>query len=188
MTRSLLLPLLALTLITPAFAGGKRPSKNRLTFHIQGDQTDGQKMVFPVPMGRKQRFFQKTPVNKTTEIVSLKHFIADDGTFGAVFSFDKNTAGRISAVTNRNQDKWLLAMLNGRPVDAVYIDRPVVDGRLVVWRGITQSEIIRFEYAMPITGETKEQWDARIKGHEEQRKAAQKAAKEAQKERNRRAQ
>jgi hypothetical protein len=41
---------------------------------------------------------------------------------------------------------------------------------------------------MPITGENREQWKQRIKGHEEQRKAAQKAMKEAQKERNRRAQ
>lgn len=186
MTRRLLLPFLAFAMVTPVFSMGKRPEKNRLTFHIQGDRTDGAKMVFPVPMGNKKLFFRKTPLTATKEIVSLKHFVAEDGTYGATFSFDRAAAQRIAAVTTSNQDKWLVAMLNGRPVDAVFIDQAVVDGRLVVWQGIQQAEIIRFEYAMPLTGETREQWKRRIKGHEQQRKAAQKAAKEAQQERNRR--
>lgn len=187
MTRRLILSLLAFAIVTPsAFAMGKRPEKNRLTFHLQGDVSDGPKMVFPLPMGSKKRYFRKSPITFTKEIVSLKHFVADDGTFGATFSFDKAAAGRIATLTTSNQDKWLVAMLNGRPVDAVFIDKPIRDGRLVIWQGIKQVEIIRFEYAMPITGETTKQWKERIKGHEAQRKAAQKAAKEAQKERNRR--
>ena len=63
---------------------------------------------------------------------------------------------------------------------------PVRDGKLVIWQGIKQVEIIRFEYASPLTGESQKEWKERIKGHEKQRKEAQKAAKEAQKERNRR--
>lgn len=184
--KTLLIPLLLALTVAPAFSMGKKPKKNRLTFHLQGKPTDGQKMVFPVPMGNKQLFFQKTPINRLDEIVSLKHFQTKDGTYGATFAFDKAASGRIAAVTTSNQDKWMVAMLNGRPVDVVYIDRPVRDGKLVIWRGIQQVEIIRFEYAMPITGETREQWKARIKGHEKQRKAAQKAMREAQEERNRR--
>lgn len=186
MTRRFFIPLLAILLISPVYSMGKKPEKNRLTFHVQGDRTDGQKMVFPIPVGNKRLFFRKTPVTATKEIVSLKHFVAEDGTYGATFSFGKAAARRIAAITTGNQDKWLVAMLNGRPVDAVFIDQPVTDGRLVIWKGIKQGEIIRFEYAMPITGETREQWKERIRGHEKQRKAAQKAAREAQKERNRR--
>jgi len=187
MTRRLILSFLAFVMVTPsALAMGKRPEKNQLTFHLQGHVSDGPKMVFPIPMGNRKRFFRKSPVTFTKEIVSLKHFMTEDGTYGATFSFDKAAAGRIAAITTSNQDKWLVAMLNGRPVDAVFIDKPIRDGRLVVWRGIKQVEIIRFEYAMPITGETTKQWKERIKGHEEQRKAAKKAAIEAQKERNRR--
>lgn len=186
MNRVLLIPLLIVASISLAYPMGKRPEKNRLTFHIQGKESDGPKMAFPVPMGDRRLFFSKSPVTFTKEIVSLKHFMTDDGTYGATFSFDKPAAGRIAAITTSNRDKWLVAMLNGRPVDVVFIDEPVTDGRLVIWRGITQKEIIRFEYAMPITGETREQWKDRIKGHEKQRKAAQKAMQEAQEERNRR--
>ena len=186
MNRFLVIPLLLAFTVAPAWSMGKRPEKNRLTFHIQGKRTDGPKMVFPVPMGNRKLFFSKSPITFTKEIVSLKHFVTEDGTYGATFSFDKAASGRIAAVTTSNRDKWLVAMLNGRPVDVVFIDKPVTDGKLVVWRDIKQTEIIRFEYAMPITGETREQWQERIKGHEKQRKAARKAAKEAQTERNRR--
>jgi len=186
MTKVLFSILLALAVTSPAFSMGKRPEKNRLSFHIQTDRTDGQKMVFPVPFGNKKLFFSKTPIVTIKNIVSLKHFVAEDGSFGAAFSFDKIGANRVAAVTTANQDKWLVAMLNGRPVDVVFVDRPIVDGKLVVWKDIKQKEIIRFEYAMPITGETREQWKARIKGHEKQRKAAKKAAKEEQDERNQR--
>lgn len=187
MTRRLILSLLAISLALPsAFAMGKRPEKNRLTFHIEGDATDGPKMVFPLQMGNKKRFFTKSPLTFTKEITSLKHFVSADGNYGATFTFTKAATSRIAAFTTQHQGKWLVAMLNGRPVDGVYIDAPVRDGRLVVWQGIKQVEIVRFEYALPLTGETTKEWKARIKGHEKQRKAAQKEAKEAQKERNRR--
>jgi hypothetical protein len=187
MTRRLILSLLTICMVLPsALAMGKRPEKNRLTFHLEGHVSDGPKMVFPLPMGTKKRFFKKSPLTFSKEIVSLKHFVTTDGSYGATFAFERAAAGRIAALTTQNQGKWLLAMLNGRPVDAVYIDTPVRDGKLVIWQGIKQVEIIRFEYASPLTGESQKEWKERIKGHEKQRKEAQKAAKEAQKERNRR--
>ncbi len=184
---AVLAPALVLTLALPTASGmGKRPKKNQLTFHIESDVSDGPKMVFPLQMGNKKRFFQKTPVTFNREITSLKHFPAEDGTYGATFTFSKAARTRIAAFTNQNQGKWIVAMLNGRAVDGVYIDAAVTDGRLVIWQGIKQVEIIRFEYALPLTGENQKEWKKRIKGHNKQRKEAIKAAKEAQKERNRR--
>lgn len=187
MTRRIILGILAATLILPSASGmGKRPEKNRLTFHLEGDISDGPKMVLPLQMGNKKRYFKKSPITFSKELVSLKHFPDEQGEYGAVFSFNLAAKTRIAAITTQNQDKWIVAMLNGRPVDGVFIDSPVTDGKLVIWRGINQSEIIRFEYFMPYTGETRKDWKKRIKGHEKQRKAAAKEAKEIQKERNRR--
>ena len=187
MIRRTLLGILSLVLILPIASGmGKRPKKNTLTFHLESHSADGPRMVFPLQMGNKKRFFKKSPVTFTKELVSLKHFADSEGTFGATFTFQRAASGRIAALTTQNQGKWLVAMLNGRPVDGVFIDSPVTDGRLVVWQGILQTEIIRFEYSLPITGESRKEWKKRIKRHEKQRKAAKKAAQEAQKERNRR--
>ena len=178
----ILLTLLALTLTIPnTFGMGKRPEKNRLTFHVEAEKIDNPKMVFPLQMGNRKRVFQKSGLTSTKEIISFKHFITEDGTYGAVFTFSKAAANRIAAITTQNQGKWLVGMLNGNAVDGVYIDGPIRDGKIVVWRGIKQVEIIRFEYAMPITGETKEAWKERIKSHEFQRKAAQELAREKKK-------
>jgi len=174
MTRRLIFALLAFSLLAPASASSKRPKKNSLTFHLEGNEVDGPRMVFPLPMGDKQRFFLKSPLTFTKELVAYKPFFAQDGTAGATFAFTKPAANRITARTTQHQGKWLMAMLNGRPVDAIYIDKPVRDGRLVIWQGIREGEINAFEYAMPHIGEDHKDWKARLKAHEAAMKAAKK--------------
>ncbi len=187
MTRRIILSILALCLCTPAFAsGGKKKTKNRLTFHLEGHHTDGQKMVFPLQMGNKKRFFQKTPLVMNKEIVAHKPFFAQDGTAGSTFLFNRAAINRVSALTTQNQGKWIVAMLNGRAVDSVYIDRPIIDGKLVIWQGLTKAEIIAFDYVIPHIGEDRKTWKKRLKDHKKARKAEIKRRKEEQKERNRR--
>ena len=86
---------------------------------------------------------------------------------GAVltFAFSQGASTRIAAMTTQNQGKWIVAMLNGRPVDFVRIDKPVQDGRLVIWRGIKESEIFAFDYMIPHIGEDTKAWKARLKAH-----------------------
>ncbi len=171
--------ILALALSLPsAIAGGKRPQKNRISFHIQGGMQDGPRMVFPAMVRGKRLFFQKTPIATAKNITSFKHFENPTGTFGATFSFDRQISKRITAFTTQHQKKWLVAMLNGRVVDSVIIDKPIRDGKLVVWDGIKLVEIVRFEYAFPLTGESREEWRKRLKEHNQNRKAAQKELKE----------
>lgn len=177
MTRRIILALLAFSFLSPVSASSKRPKKNTLTFHLEGNQVDGPKMVFPLPMGAKQRFFLKSPLTFTKELVAYKPFFADDGTAGATFAFAPAAVNRISARTTQHQGKWLVAMLNGRPVDAIYIDRPVKDGKLVVWKGIKEAEITAFEYAFPHIGEEYKDWKARLKAFEAAQKAAAKERK-----------
>ncbi|MEJ6645093.1 MAG: hypothetical protein QNL33_17735 [Akkermansiaceae bacterium] len=186
MTRRLIISLCALSLLAPAYGMGKKKDKNTLTFHLQGDQTDGPKMVFPLPMGNQKGFFRKSPLTFTKEILAYQPFFSDDGTAGATFAFSQGASTRIAALTTQNQGKWIVAMLNGRPVDFVRIDRPVQDGRLVIWRGIKESEIFAFDYVISHIGEDRKQWKARLKAHAAAKKAAEKAAKERQAARNRR--
>jgi len=186
MTRRLIFSLFAFSLLTPAYGMGEKQNKNTLTFHLQGDQTDGPKMVFPLPMGDQKGFFRKSPLTLTKEILAYTPFFSDDGTAGATFAFSQKASTRIAALTTENQGKWIIAMLNGRPVDFLRIDNPVHDGRLVIWRGIKESEILAFDYVLPHIGEDRKDWKARLKDHSTAKKAAGKSAKERQKERNRR--
>jgi hypothetical protein len=168
--RLFIITLLSLSLASPLFAFGKKPPKNSLTFHIQAHSTDNPKMIFPLPMGGKRLFFQKSPITFTKEIAAFLPFFAEDG-----------TAQRIAAITTQNRQKWIVAMLNGRPVDAVYVEKPVTDGRLVVWQGMKQGEVVAFDYIIPHIGETSKQWKQRLKDHKAARAAEIKARKEKKK-------
>ena len=179
--RLLILTLLSLSLTSSVLAWGKKPPKNRLTFHLQGHVSDGPKMVFPLPMGGKQLHFKKSPLTFTDEIVAFMPFFAEDGTSGATFQFKKAAAQRIAALTNQNSKKWLVAMLNGRPVDAVFIEKPVVDGKLVIWQGMKHAEVVSFDYVIPHIGESHKEWKQRLKDHQKAREAEIKARKERNK-------
>jgi len=178
--RLLIITLLSLSLTPSVFSFGKKPPKNRLTFHMQGQASDGPKMVFPLPIGDKRLFFKKSPLTFTKEIVAFLPFFAEDGTAGATFQFRPETARRIAALTNQNRQKWLVAMLNGRPVDAVFIEKPVTDGKLVIWQGIKQAEIISFDYIIPHIGESDKEWEERLENHKKSRAAEIQARKEKQ--------
>ncbi|MDB4537244.1 hypothetical protein N9230_01360 [Akkermansiaceae bacterium] len=179
--RLFIITLLSLSLASPLFAFGKKPPKNILTFHIQAHSTDNPKMIFPLPVGGKRLFFQKSPITFTKEIAAFLPFFAEDGTAGATFQFNKAAAQRIAAITTQNRQKWIVAMLNGRPMDAVYVEKPVTDGRLVVWQGMKQGEVVAFDYIIPHIGETSKQWKQRLKDHKAARAAEIKARKEKKK-------
>ena len=179
--RLFIITLLSLSLTAPIFAFGKKPPKNRLTFHLQGHSTDNPKMIFPLPMGGKRLFFKKSPLTFTKDIQAFLPFFAEDGTVGATFQFSREATRRIAALTTQNSKKWLVAMLNGRPVDAVFIEKPVTDGKLVIWQGMKQAEVVSFDYVIPHIGETSKQWKQRLKDHKVARAAEIKARKEKNK-------
>jgi hypothetical protein len=60
---------------------------------------------------------------------------------------------RLAAITAANQRRWMLANVNGRPVDAVMIDAQISDGVLVVWRGINLADIQALDATLPRAGE-----------------------------------
>lgn len=186
MTRRFLLALLSTAFLLPTYGMGKRADKNQLTFHLEGSETDGPKMVFPLPMGNQKRFFMKSPLTFTKELVAYTPFVAKDGSAGATFAFTRSATTRIAAMTTTHHGKWLVAMLNGRPVDAVYIDNPVQDGRLVIWQGMKEPEIYAFDLVLPHIGEDRKNWQTRIQGYKKARKEAARQGKEKQEARNRR--
>jgi len=172
--RFLIAPLLAILLTPSLHAMGKKPAPNRLTFHFQGHQSEGAKMVFPQALYGKTIFFRRSPELFTKDLTSFKPFVADDGTYGATFYLSKVARQRFAAVTTQHQKSWCIAMLNGRPLDAVMIDQPVNDGQTVVWQGLQKIEVNRFDLMIPRAGDSKEMWALRKKVIKEKLKKAKK--------------
>jgi preprotein translocase subunit SecD len=94
------------------------------------------------------------PEISTQDMVSFNPFPTEaGGDYGVVFALKENAARRFAAVTSANQGRWLVAVANGRVVDAVVIDKQVDDGMIVIWKDITLPDIGVFDETLPRTGE-----------------------------------
>ncbi len=148
--------LLALCPALTAHAGGKKGEKSGITFHLQGDPTDNPKMIFPQLTNGQELVYRRNPEFMLKDIAAFNPFPSQDGEgYGAVLQLKSGAKNRLSAVTAANTNRWMLAMVNGRLVDAVIIDKQVNDGLLVIWKGIGAAEIEAFDAMVPRLGEKK---------------------------------
>lgn len=161
--RRFLTALFSLALAFPVFAGGKKPDPTQVSFHAEGSAAEGPKMTFTQGVKGRNMVFRRSPEIQTIDIAAFRPFQADDGSFGATFMLKPGLQPRLQASTSANMGKWMLAMFNGRPVDAVRINAPVRDGQLVIWQGIQLVEMQRMMQKWPFIGESSADWKARKK-------------------------
>lgn len=139
-----------------AIAGGKKGAKSGISFHLQAERTDNPKMVFVQPTNGEQVPYRRNPEIMTKDLAAFDPFPSQDGEgYGAKLQLKPAARNRLAAITNANVNRWLLAMVNGRVVDAVIIDRQIDDGFLVIWKGIGKAEIDVLDSQIPRIGEKK---------------------------------
>jgi|LakMenEpi03Aug12_release.lakeMendotaPanAssembly.Ray.scaffolds.fasta_scaffold445611_2 hypothetical protein len=150
-----LLVMLLLALSSSIFASGKKDDKASVTFHMETENTDNPKMIFPQLANGQTRYFRRMPEANLKDIISFKPFPSEMGgdDYGIVFQLKNHAANRIAAITNANQGRWMIAQLNGRVVDGVLIDQQINDGLLVIWKGVTLADIDALDKALPLTGQ-----------------------------------
>jgi hypothetical protein len=148
--------MLILALSPVTFASGKKEPKASITFHMETEGTDNPKMIAPQMVNGQTRYFRRTSEVSLRDISSFRPFPADNGQgYGLVLKLKPNATNRLAAITTANQGRWLMAQVNGRPVDGVMIDKPVNDGFIVIWKGITDADIAILDEEMPRTGAEK---------------------------------
>lgn len=151
--RSVFLALVFTAFPALCHAGGKAGDAAAVSFHIETEGNENPKMVAPFDVGGQQRFFRRMPEVSMKDFSAFSPFPSDDGqTYGVVFQLKAAANRRLSAITQVNQGKMLIAQVNGRVVDAVIIDKPVNDGLIVIWKGITDAEIKQYDKVAPRIG------------------------------------
>jgi hypothetical protein len=154
--RFFVIAVLALCPGLSAHAGGKKGENSGVSFHLQGDPTDNPKMIFPQLTNGQELVFRRNPDFHTKDIAAFNPFPSQDGEgYGVLIQLKPGAKNRLSALTNANTNRWMLAVVNGRKVDAVLIDKQVDDGYLVIWKGIGAAEIEAFDTQVPRIGEKK---------------------------------
>lgn len=140
-----LLPLLWLFAL-PALApgGGKSPGLS-VSFHAEGDEFEGQRMVRADPEkgpDGKKHFFRISPVVTNKNFKGFAVFPADDGSFGAAFKLDNSGWESLLQTAAIDSGKLMRVIVNGRPVDFLRIDKPRRnDHTIVVWKGLSEEDV-----------------------------------------------
>lgn len=161
---SFLVVFIAFAPVPPAAAGSSKKPEAGVSFHLETTEGEDPKMVFQQVAAGKVRYFRRSAEIVTNDIVAYSPFPADDGlTYGAVCQINRGATGRLAAVSAANTGSWLVAMVNGRIVDAVVIDKKVEDGFIVIWKGITLPEVKAFDKLKPRIGEDMKTWKKRKK-------------------------
>lgn len=164
MSRIIIALAVLLMLPSASLAGGKKQPPVSVSFHIQGDAGEGNKMVFPFTTAGQEIYFRKHPEFSAQDVVAFQSFPADDpASYGLVLQLNKVARQRLAAMSASNNGKFLLAMVNGTVRDAVLIDRQVDDGLLVIWQRIGAAEVRAADMLMPRIGEDAKAWKRRMK-------------------------
>lgn len=152
------------TLCIPANAAGKKAPPASISFHLEGSAAEAPKFAREFNTLAGTRYFRKVPEVSSKNIQACSPFPADDDrTYGMVFKLNAQGSKRLNEVTTMHQGKLLLSLVNGQPLGVVRIDKPVNDGILVIWTGITQQEVKLYDQIAPRIGEDPKQWKARLK-------------------------
>lgn len=150
-----ILPLIAV-LVSPAMAGGKRDNDINIVFHMETGAGENPKMVFEQLVAGQKRFFRRVPEISTRDVASFKPFPSQTGEgYGVLLKLKKGSETRLGAITASNLSRWMVARVNGRVVDGVQIDKQITDGELVIWKGLSASEVKMMDMEFPRIGEKK---------------------------------
>jgi hypothetical protein len=157
---------IAFLFVLPAtsMAGGKKKAPVSVSFHLQGDAGEGNKLVFPFTTAGQQLHFRKHPEFSSQDVVAFQSFPSDDpSSYGLILQLNKVGRQRLTSMSASNNGKFLLVMVNGTVRDAVLIDREVNDGLLVIWQRIGAAEVRAADLIMPRIGEDPKAWKQRLK-------------------------
>lgn len=81
--------------------------------------------------------YDKMPIINHTHLDSYHSFMdMSAGSYGVVFTLKPEMRSRLAAATTNKQGLLLLPVVNGLAFQPVRIDRPITDGKLVIWSGL----------------------------------------------------
>ncbi len=88
--------------------------------------------------------YDRLPIVNHKHIASYKSFMnPDDGSYGVVFTLKREMSQRLYSATINREGMLILPIVNGLAFDPVRIDRPIMDGKLVIWGGLNGYDLKR---------------------------------------------
>lgn len=130
--------LLALGLI----AAGKKEPEVMVRFFTEANAKDTGSFSVPVMFQNPPRrgYISKIPNLSERDVRGIYLFPGNDGTIGCAFYLDEHGTVMLDTLSVEKRGTSLLAIVNGRQVIDMLIDRRVSDGIVTIPRGLTPEE------------------------------------------------
>ena len=147
------LPLLALSFLAMA----KKQPGVTVHFHAEANAHDTSSFATPATLQfpPRQAFVEKIPFLTERDIAAIYPFAADDGSMGCAFKLTEHGRFGLEAISADRRGGSLVAIVNGRQVIDMQIDRMINDGIISIARGLTPMEIAMLEKRFPVLGQPK---------------------------------
>lgn len=144
--------ILALAMPLAAPAAGKKSKSFLITVHVEGTAEEAPKFSAPVKLGSegRQYYFKRVPEFTDDDIAYFYPFISKDGkSYGVGFKLKNHASETLKGLCLTNPGKLLGVRIPNAPYTALLIDRPIDDGVIVVWDGLTKQHLKAFENKFP---------------------------------------
>ena len=118
----------------------KKP-KFTLSFHPQAGDAESPRSVFhyQIPGHPEALTFKRVPEITQENVSAFHSFPASNGNgYGVALRLDLRGTNALELMTRTRMGEVVLALVDGKPVDYLTIDRPVADGMLTIWEGVPE--------------------------------------------------
>jgi hypothetical protein len=150
--KSILFFLALCLLAVPTVEAMSRKAKFSISFHSQGAEHESPRSIFryAVPGSDQAMIFRKVAEFSHNEVAAFHSFPAPSGNGnGITLRLDFRGSNALELLTRTRQGEIVLALVNGQPVDYLTIDRPVGDGLITIWEGISDEIVAEMKKKYP---------------------------------------
>lgn len=148
-----------------ASAKGKNRAQVMISFHLEATDVQNKELVIEANTQMGKKFIEKSPMLVTSNFTAYYPFVSphEGELYGASLQLNQKSAMRLKAISAEHKGKYIVANVNGKVVDMIYIDK-VVDGRVItIWRGLDPAILKLVNPILPQIGEDPKVWKERIK-------------------------
>lgn len=102
-------------------------------------------------------YYNRMPMFSLKHFSKFKSFLSGDGSYGIVLYTKEEYRARLYTQTLENVGKKVLPVMDGHPFPPMLIDRPISDGKLVIWEGVNGYDLKMLSYKLtPVNPEIEE--------------------------------
>ena len=145
----------------------RREAPMAVRFHAEANSNDTSTFSMPVNLGGdppRQVTVERIPSIAERDVVAVFPFPArGGGSFGVEFQLDGHGRMTLQNLTLAHRGGVIVAIVNGRPLVPLTVDRMITDGLIVVPYGFTEREVHNLEETFPHVGQPPGSKPARAK-------------------------